>query len=128
MCCIAMLVIFGVSGMLCENAFTQRLMHMQIGPTERAILDVVAGKCGATTEDLADVIEQESAEGLARALGLASDEAASRMARIRRAVTIDDDWGAGCKLLTDDVRAELHAALRALGDTDYSASLGVSQG
>lgn len=101
---------------------------MQVGPAERAILHAVARERGTTTDDLVDAIEQESAEGLARALGLALDKAASQMARIRRAATIEDDWGAGCKLLTDDVRAELHAALRALGDTDYSASFGVSQG
>lgn len=101
---------------------------MQIGPTEHAILHEVARRHGATTEDLVHAIEHESVQALALVLGLTPNEGAERMARIGRAVAINDDWGAGCKLLTDDVRAELHAALRALGDSDHSASFGVSQG
>jgi hypothetical protein len=102
---------------------------MQLGPEEYRILEDGARQLGISAETLALALEHESAVELAQALGISIDEATERLGRVRRSVTVSDDWGAGCLLMTDQVRAELHTALHRLVQTpDHSASSGVSQG
>ena len=102
---------------------------MQLQSEERAVLAEVAWRCGVAVQTLIAAVEAESAPELAAVLGIGEAEAEARLEPLRRAAMIGDDWGAGCKLLTDEVRAEIRAALRALlPATDYSASSGVSQG
>ncbi len=101
---------------------------MRLEAEERAIVEDVAHHLGVVPARLLDAVEHESAAELAQALHVTEGEAAARLEPVLRAVSIDGDWGAGCKLLTAEVRAELHAALRRLGLAPHSASLAVSQG
>lgn len=102
---------------------------MQLQAEERAILIEVAQQRGAAPEALIQAVEDESAREVAAALAIDEAEAEARLAPVRRIVAVNDDWGAGCKLLTDELRGELRAALRGLaGSGAYSASSGVSQG
>ena len=101
---------------------------MELGSAEQNILADIARRLDLVLGDLVEAIEGESAADLAAAMCISLSDAEARLARVRRAVAIGDDWGAGCKLLTDDVRQELQSALRALADADHSASPGVSQG
>jgi hypothetical protein len=87
---------------------------MQITPPVAAALDQVAWRYQVDPQALRQAIENESAAALAELLQLSPAAAAERMARIQRTVTIESDWGAGCKLLTDDVQAELLDAIAAL--------------
>jgi hypothetical protein len=104
-------------------------MKMQLGAEEYAILEEGARRRGIAVEALALALEDESTDKLALALGISVDEAAARLGPVRRSVAVNDDWGAGCRLMTDEVCAELHTALRRLVQpTDHSASSGVSQG
>ncbi len=72
-----------------------------------------AARYGADPDALRLALEHESADELARVLPLDQTTAEERMARVRRALTVQTDVGAGCKLLTDDVQAELIAAIKA---------------
>ena len=101
---------------------------MQLGDEERRIVADVARAYGVAEPALAAAIEHESAPELAGLLGMTEQEAELRLAPIRRAVAVGDDWSAGCKLLTDEVRAELMSGLRALLPRHHSASFGVSHG
>ena len=101
---------------------------MQLGPEEIDIVAGLAQQAGVSAQALAVAIEAESPAQVAHVLALSEDEAARRLDPLRRAATVGEDWGAGCMLLTDDVRAEIRAALRALLPADHSASSGVSQG
>ncbi|HSH78155.1 MAG TPA: hypothetical protein VLA19_06450 [Herpetosiphonaceae bacterium] len=101
---------------------------MRLPYEERAILEDIAHAVGVVPEHLMEAVEHESAQELAQVLGLDEREAAARLEPVLRAATVGDDWGAGCKLLTGEVRAELQAALRGLGPGAHSASLGVSHG
>ena len=102
---------------------------MQLQLAEQEILVDVARRSNVDAQALIAAVEDESVLDLATALGIGEVEAARRLDPVRRAVAVGDDWGAGCKLLTDDIRAELQAALRGLGEHDpHSASPGVSQG
>ncbi len=102
---------------------------MQLQAEDRAILADGARRLRVDTGALIEAIEHESVAELAAILGIDQQEAALRMDPIRRAVAIGDDWGAGCRLLTDDIRTELQAALRRLiPDGAYSTSSGGSQG
>ena len=102
---------------------------MRLEDEERAILADIARQLDVPAQALVDAVEHESTAELAGLLHITRDEAARRLDPVRRTVAIGDDWGAGCKLLTDEVRAELRGALRKLLPTpDHSASSGVSQG
>ncbi len=101
---------------------------MRLEAEERAILEDIAQAAGIVPERLLQAVEHESVEELAEVLGLDERESAARLEPVLRAVTVGDDWGAGCKLLTSEVRAELQAALSKLGPGAHSASLGVSHG
>lgn len=102
---------------------------MQLQSEERAIVTDVARQLGVEDQALAGAIEHESVPELARVLGISEAEAANRLEPVRRMVAIGDDWGAGCKLLTEEMHAELRAALyKLLPERSHSASLGVSQG
>ncbi len=100
---------------------------MQLGDEERAILAEVARGRGVSGEALARAVEGESAAELARASGIDRDTAGAWMDRVGRIVAVEGDWGAGCMLLTDELRAELHDELRRLPPA-HSASSGDSQG
>ena len=102
---------------------------MRLEGEERAILAGIARQLGVATQALVDAVEHESTTELAAVMGITRDEAAARLEPVRRTVTVGDDWGAGCKLLTDEMRAELRVALRKLLPTpNHSVSSGVSQG
>ncbi|HEX6292859.1 MAG TPA: hypothetical protein VFZ66_26980 [Herpetosiphonaceae bacterium] len=73
----------------------------------------VAWRYGADLDALRAALIHESADELARALGLDRAAADERMARVRRVLTVQTDWGAGCKLLTEDVQHDLLAAIAA---------------
>ncbi len=101
---------------------------MQLGNEERAVVAEIAREAMVDTTALLEALESEEPSEVARVLSIPEHEAVRRLEPLRRAATVDEDWGAGCKILTDDVRAEIHAALRALRPTDHSDSLGGSQG
>ena len=81
-------------------------------PEIEAVLAQVARRYHADVQQLRQALEDESAAELAAVLQIDRAAAEERMAKIQRAVVVQSDWGAGCKLLSDDVRAELVAALR----------------
>ena len=101
---------------------------MRLEAEERAILEDVARRLDVVPARLLQAVEDESTTALADVLQITEGEAAARIEPVLRAVSIGDDWGAGCKLLTAEVRAELQAALRKLSAGTHSASLGVSHG
>jgi hypothetical protein len=84
---------------------------MILNPQIEAALEQIAWRYNADLHRLRSALSHESAAELAQALGLPAAAAEERMARARRALTVQSDWGAGCKLLTDDVQAELLAAI-----------------
>ena len=102
---------------------------MQLLSEERMIVAEIARRFGVAPQALADAVEHESTVELAAVLDIDEADAAARLEPIRRTAEIGDDWGAGCKLLTDELRADLRAALWRLAPADdHSVSLGVSQG
>lgn len=84
---------------------------MMLNAQIEAALEQIAWRYNADLDQLRSALSNESADELAQALGLPAAAAEARMARARRALTVQTDWGAGCKLLTDDVQADLLAAL-----------------
>ncbi len=102
---------------------------MQFLDEDRALLSDIAEQLNVDAQALIAAVEHESPREVASVLGIDEAEARARLEPIRRTTTIGDDWGAGCRLLTDDMRGELRGALRGLlGDRAHSASFGVSQG
>ncbi len=87
---------------------------MQLTAELRDALAQAAWRHNVELERLQAAVEHESAAELAAVLGLDQPAADAQMARIRRSVTVQGDIGAGCRLLTDDVQAELLAALAEL--------------
>jgi|GEM_PF-5348486 len=85
---------------------------MLLGPQFDRILTELAARYDADENVLRAAIEDESVVDLGRVLGL--DPSTPELERVVRAVTVQTDLGAGCKLLTDDVQAELLDALAAL--------------
>jgi hypothetical protein len=73
----------------------------------------VAWRYGADLDALRSALSHESAAELAQVLDIDAADAEERMARVSRSVSVQSDWGAGCKLLTDDVQQELLAAIAA---------------
>lgn len=73
-----------------------------------------AWRHSADPDSLRAAISAESAADLAQALRIDHSQAEARMAAIRRALTVQDDLGAGCKLLTDEVQGELLEAINRL--------------
>lgn len=85
------------------------LLNAQI---EEALAQV-AWRYQADLDALRSALSYESADELAQALGIDPAAAEERMAQVSRSVSVQSDWGAGCKLLTDDVQQELLAAIAA---------------
>ncbi len=83
------------------------------GPEVEAAVQRVAERYGADAQRLQAAIVDESAPKLAQVLGLSHQAAEIRMARVQHVLAAQSDWGAGCKLLTDEVTAELVAAIDA---------------
>ncbi len=79
-----------------------------------AALERAARRYGAGVEALRGALEHESAAELMQALGISLVEAKARIGRVERVLAFSGDWGAGCRLLTDDVRDELLAVLDSL--------------
>lgn len=73
----------------------------------------VAWRYNADLDALRSALIHESADELAQALGIEPAAAAERMACVGRSLTVQTDWGAGCKLLTDDVQQELLSTIAA---------------
>jgi DNA-directed RNA polymerase specialized sigma24 family protein len=73
----------------------------------------LAWRYGADLDALRSALSHESAEELAEVLGIEQPAAEERMARVRRCLSVQADWGAGCTLLTDDVQQDLLAAIAA---------------
>ena len=87
---------------------------MQITDEIGAALDRAAQRYGVAPAALHAACAVESADALAVALGLPLAEARVRMERVTRIVQAGGDWGAGCKLLTDEITAELIQAIEHL--------------
>lgn len=87
---------------------------MQLNALLNEALAQVAWRYNVPIEPLQAAIEHESAEELAAVLRLEHAAAQQHMARLRRAVTVQSDIGAGCRLLTDDIQAEVLAVLASL--------------
>ncbi len=83
-------------------------------PDVDAAIERVAARYGVDPQALQAAIADESAQHLADVLGLSLPEAQTRMAPVQRVLAIESDWGAGCKLLTDDLRTDLIAAIDAI--------------
>ncbi len=62
---------------------------------------------------LGTAINDESAAQLAAVLHLTEPEAHARIEQIQRILVVNNDWGAGCKLLTNEITDELVAAIDA---------------
>ncbi len=60
---------------------------------------------------LGTAITDESPAQLAAVLHLTEPEAHARFEQIQRILAVNNDWGAGCKLLTDEITDELVAAI-----------------
>ena len=86
---------------------------MLLSPQIEEALAQVAWRYGADLDALRSALSNESAEELAQALGIDVAVAGERMARVSRSVSVQTDWGAGCKLLTEDVQQELLEAIAA---------------
>ncbi len=87
---------------------------MQLLDEERDIVAQVARRLDVDVARLTLAVENESAAELGRALQVDDVTARAKLDPIVRLVAMGDDWGAGCRLLTDDMRQELRAALWAL--------------
>jgi hypothetical protein len=83
-------------------------------PQIAAALERAARRYGAGVAALRAALEHESADELMQVLGISLVEARARIGRVERVLAFSGDWGAGCKLLTDDVRDELLAVLDSL--------------
>lgn len=83
-------------------------------PAIDAAIEQVAWRYGADAAAVCRAISDESAPALAAALGIDPARAEERMRAIRRALSVQDDLGAGCRLLTDEVQQELLAAIACL--------------
>lgn len=86
---------------------------MMLSPQIEEALAQVAWRYGADLDALRSALSHESADELAQALGIDAAVAEERMARVSRSVSVQTDWGAGCKLLTEDVQQELLEAIAA---------------
>jgi len=83
-------------------------------PSIEAALERAARRNNTSAEALRSAMEHESSAELAQALRISLPDAQARMERVQRVLVFNGDWGAGCRLLSDEVRAELLAALEAL--------------
>ena len=101
---------------------------MQLDGESRAILADMARQLGVAAPALAAAVEHEDFPELARLMRIGEAEVAVHLAPLRRITTVGDDWGAGCRLLTDELRAEFHAALRGLLPVADHVSSGGSHG
>ena len=80
-------------------------------PDIAAALQRAARRNHASAGSLRAAVEHESAGALAQALRIPLPEAGERMNHVRRVLAFGGDWGAGCRLLSDDLRDELLAVL-----------------
>ncbi len=86
---------------------------MQFDTEVEAAIVAVAQRYNADPARLHAAIEHESVDELAAALHIDRDRAQQYINSVQRILTVQMDWGAGCKLLTDDVQDELRAAIGA---------------
>jgi hypothetical protein len=82
--------------------------------TVDAAVQEAAVRYHADPRSLLLAVIHEAPDELANVLGVEHAVAEAHMERISRILTVQSDWGAGCKLLTDQVQAELAAAIKAL--------------
>lgn len=82
-------------------------------PQVEAAIERAAARYGVGAAPLRAAISDESAAQLATVLGLSQPAAHARIDQIRRILAVNSDWGAGCKLLTDEITSELIAAIDA---------------
>lgn len=87
---------------------------MQIDPTVDLALEQLAWRRACDLDELRAAIAGEHAIALARVLRIEPDLAEAHLRRLQRAVTVQGDLGAGCKLLTDATRDDVLAALAAI--------------
>lgn len=87
---------------------------MQFNPVVEEAIAQAAWRYGADVDALRAAIIAESATDLSAVLRIDRAAAESRMAAIRRALVVQDDLGAGCRRLTDEVQHELLAAIARL--------------
>jgi hypothetical protein len=83
------------------------------GADVEAAVRRAAARYDADPHELHAAIDAESAAHLAQVLGIRLPAAQDHMAQVQRILTVHSDWGAGCKLLTDDVTTDLVAAIDA---------------
>ncbi len=83
-------------------------------PQVEAAIERVAERYGVGAAPLRAAIANESAAQLATVLRLPVPDAHVRIERIQRILAVNSDWGAGCKLLTDEIAGELAGAIDAL--------------
>ncbi len=84
---------------------------MKLEAEDLAIVYEEARCAGADGAQLTRAIESESVSDVAAVLHITIEEATERLLPLLRAVSIGDDWGAGCKLLTEDVQQAIREAL-----------------
>lgn len=82
-------------------------------PATEAVLNEAARRNGTDARALRAALEHTSPADLALVLGVPIGDAHERLERVQRVLAFGGDWGAGCRLLSDEVRAELLAALQA---------------
>jgi len=95
---------------------------MKLETGDLAIVYEAARCAGTDAAQLARAIESESVPDVAAVLNITIKEASERLGPLQRAMSIGDDWGAGCKLLTDDVRQAIRDALRNLFADPHGAA------
>jgi len=83
-------------------------------PHVEAAIERAAARHGVDVVWLSSAIADESAAQLATVLGLPVPDAHARIDQIQRILAVNSDWGAGCKLLTDEIAGQLVAAIDAL--------------
>jgi hypothetical protein len=86
---------------------------MRLNEMIEQALAQVAWRHGADLDALRSALSHESAEELAQALGIDRSAAEERMAPVRRCLSVQTDWGAGCMVLTDAVQQDLLEAIAA---------------
>jgi hypothetical protein len=84
-----------------------------VDPQAQAAIKRAADRYNVDAVLLGRAINDESAAQLAAVLGLSQPEAHARIEQIQRVLAVNNDWGAGCKLLTDEITAQLVAAIDA---------------
>ncbi len=82
-------------------------------PQVQAAIERAANRYKVDPVRLGAALNNESAVQLATVLGLSQSESQARIEPIQRVLVVNNDWGAGCKLLTDEITDQLIAAIDA---------------